>query len=182
MSKHKRTIKTTIKKSLRWCSQEYLFGKFLQITIKVSAAEFIFSKIPYFRIILLNTFRLVTLKYENNYFEAFYFRYSNNIQVVASNCKNLIKKLSMEIHLNRKVIKNIKQRFQLFLNRVHALVLCARFLFLFLFCFFFAFLVRRGSKLHTRKIRHDKIKFIHAWIIHLERIKNFPNNYYFFKP
>ena len=88
----------------------------------------------------------------------------------------------MEIHLNGKVIKNIKQRFQLFLNRMHALVLCARFLFLFLFCFFFAFLVRRGSKLHTRKIRHDKIKFIHAWIIHLERIKNFPNNYYFFKP
>ena len=71
------------KVSVQWYSQEYLLGKFLQIVIKVFVAEFIFSKILCFQNILLNTFRLVTLSYENYSFEGSYFRHSNNIQVAA---------------------------------------------------------------------------------------------------
>ena len=46
---------------MRCRSQEYLFGNI----IKGSVAEFIFSKIPSFQHILLNTLRQMHLQYEN---------------------------------------------------------------------------------------------------------------------
>ena len=77
------SLKQLSKVLVQWYSQEYLFGKFLQIIIKVFVTEFIFSEILCFQNILLNTFRLVTLSYENYSFEGSYFRHSNNIQVAA---------------------------------------------------------------------------------------------------
>ena len=45
------------------CSQEFL-ENFLEIIIKPCVADFIFSRTPCFRHILLNTFRRIRLKHE----------------------------------------------------------------------------------------------------------------------
>ena len=61
-----RPFKTTIKCICPVPFSRFLFGNFLQIVIKASLAEFIFSKIPCFHhILLLNTLRLMWLNYEN---------------------------------------------------------------------------------------------------------------------
>ena len=62
---------------LKQLSKKYLFvavfknfcsEKFLQIIIKASVEDFIFSKIPCFQHILLNAFRRMLLNYEKNSF------------------------------------------------------------------------------------------------------------------
>ena len=62
---------------LKQLSKKYLFvavfknfcsEKFLQIIIKASVEDFIFSKIPCFQHILLNAFRRMRLKYEKSSF------------------------------------------------------------------------------------------------------------------
>ena len=60
-----RLLKQPSKVSVRYPSQEYLFGNFS--VNKGSVAEFIFSKIPCFQHILPNAFTEMRLKYENYY-------------------------------------------------------------------------------------------------------------------
>ena len=60
-----RSLKQLLKVSIRCRFQEYLFRNSLQIIIKVFVAEFIFSKIPYFQHILLNTFVWIRFNYGN---------------------------------------------------------------------------------------------------------------------
>ena len=91
----RQTFKQQSKASLQWCSQEHFFKNFLTVIIKTSAAEIIFSKVPYFKHILLNYFRRICLMYENYPLRDILFLpflTFNNIQVAAWNYKSLIAK------------------------------------------------------------------------------------------
>ena len=67
----------------------------MQILIKASVVDFIFSKIPCFQQIPLNAFRRIRLNYENYSFRRIYFRHSSNIQTPKASLKNSL----METHL-----------------------------------------------------------------------------------
>ena len=124
MSKHKPTIKRTIK--------SICLGKFLQSIMKTSLTQFIFSKVCCFKHIILKAFRWIRLKYVNHSLKIFYFRHSNNIEVAAWNYKSPIAKILDGNTLKMKatspvlVIKNKKKYFQLVLAWMRTLVLCAR--------------------------------------------------------
>ena len=47
-------------------SRKFFSKNYLQIIVKASATEFIFSKVPCFYQILKNTFRTMGVKYENH--------------------------------------------------------------------------------------------------------------------
>ena len=113
-----RPLKQLSKVSVRCCSQEYLFGNFLQIIVKGSVADFKFIKIPCFQHILLNTFRWMRLKHGNYSLSRILFQTFKK----HSHCKSLIAKTFDEITIKMKatrpiqVTKNKNCWFQLFFN------------------------------------------------------------------
>ena len=60
-----RPLKQLSKVFVRYRSPGYYSVNFLQTIFKASVVEFVFSKIPCFHHIIMNTFRRMHLKYEN---------------------------------------------------------------------------------------------------------------------
>ena len=98
--------------------------------IKAPVADFIFSKIPCFQHIVLNTFRWMRFKYENYSLRYILFQalqqQSDYISLIAKTFDG--NTLEMEAPGPIQVIKNKKQCFQLCLDRTYTLVLTTHFL------------------------------------------------------
>ena len=126
----RRPLKQRSKVSVHCQFQDFCSENFLQIIIQPSVPNFIFSKVPCFQHILLNTCRWILLKYEKYSLRLIFFQTLKQ----HSDCKSFISKtfdrniFKIKAASPVQIIKNKKQCFQLCLVRTYSLVLSSRFL------------------------------------------------------
>ena len=131
--------------------KNFLFESFLEIIIKASVADFIFSKIPCFQHILLNKYRRMRLKCEKYYLRRILFRHHKKQHL---DYKSLIAK---QLNESCKSCLGNKDQKLMFLVMSRSGV---RFVFEHLF---FASTTDRASKIARPKSRAPRQKFFHPW-------------------
>ena len=142
------------------------FSKFSVISVKTFSnllsnhlGQFISRKFPCLQHILPNTFRKMRLKHDNYSLRCILFQTLKQ----NSESKNLVAKIfnvnmfKMKAVSPIQVIKNKKQYFQLLLDRLYTLVLCAN---------FFACSIGHVSKITRPKNRVPRKKFVEPKLLH----------------